>query len=114
MTHVLSEKKSNEYLLPKTYRQEETSSRVETSEGAQKIKRRRSHTHVFLFLYRLFPSNFRLGRHILKDSSPILEHQEIREPLPSFKGFLKCMAPIACIYFTKYKSFQHFILPELC
>ena len=30
------------------------------------------------------------------------------------QGFLKCMAPIACICFMKYKSFQHFILPELC
>ena len=47
-------------------------------------------------------------------SLPILEHLEIREPLPSFKGFLKCITPIACIYFAKYESFQDFILPELC
>ena len=30
------------------------------------------------------------------------------------QGSLKCMVPIACICFMKYKSFQHFILPELC
>ena len=35
-------------------RTEETSSHLETFEGAQKSKRRRSHTHAFLFLYRLF------------------------------------------------------------
>ena len=57
---------------------------------------------------------FRLRLHILKDSSPILEHLQIREPLPIFKGFLKCMAPIAYTYFTKYEVLQHFILLELC
>ena len=63
-----------------------------------------SHTCFFVFISFIFRLIFRLWRHILKDSSPILEHLEIRE----------CMVSIACIYFMKYQSFQHFILPELC
>ena len=43
-----------------------------------------------------------------------LGHLEMREHLPSFKVFLEYTAPIACIYFAKNESFQHFILPELC
>lgn len=59
----------------------------------------------FTFIFRLI---FRSWLHILKDSSPILEHLQIREPLPIFKEFLKCMAPITYTYVTKYEGFAAF------
>ena len=72
-------------------------------------------THVFFNFYIIyFPINFSFVTSYTEGLPPILEQLEIREPLLSFKRFLKCMAPIACIYFKKYESFQHFILPELC
>ena len=45
--------------------------------------------------------NFSFVTSYSKELLPILEHLEIREPLPSFKGFLKCMGPIAYIFFTR-------------
>ena len=39
----------------------------------------------------------------MEGSSPILEHLQTREPLPLFIGFLKCIALVSWIYFTKYK-----------
>ena len=72
-------------------------------------------THMlFCFYIVYFPINFSFLTSYTEGLLPDPRASRNQRTLTSFKGFLKCMAPIACIYFVKYESFQHFILPELC